>query len=440
MCRYRCYPRANLATHRLLDRWLLIGLAGVGAGCNTLDDLVSVDPPDRITAEVYEVPGNAPALVAGAIGDFECALASFIVGAGLTADELMVTGGNVHRYSYDRRSFAASGLLGAGFAIATCANSPNGVGVYRPLSTARGQADNVRILLEGWTDGQVPNRALLLATMAAYGGYSYLLLGESMCSAAFDLGPELTPAQIFALAEARFTQAITTGQNANNSDIVNMALVGRARTRLSLARKADAATDSRLVPVGYVKNATFSSSTRRRNNFVYSENRTDLVSVESPFWNLTDMGVSDPRVKATDTGRRGTQGNVPIWYQEKFTSLSTAIPLARGAEAQLILAEAEVAAGNLTAAVAIINTLHARSGVGLPPFAGGTATEVLSHIIYERSAELWLEGQRLMDIKRYNLPLVPPSGTPYPLGGVYGNETCYPLPDVERNNNPNTSD
>jgi hypothetical protein len=44
-----------------------------------------------------------------------------------------------------------------------------------------------------------------------------------------------------------------------------------------------------------------------------------------------------------------------------------------------------------------------------------------------------------MDIKRYGIPLTPPAGTPYPLGGFYGDETCYPLPDVERNNNPNTN-
>ena len=100
------------------------------------------------------------------------------------------------------------------------------------------------------------------------------------------------------------------------------------------------------------------------------------------------------------------------------------------------MAESDVP-GNLTEAVAIINALH--TAAGLPPFAGGTATEVMTQIIYERSAELFLEGQRLMDIKRYNLPLVPAPGAAYPLGGVYGNETCYPLPDVEKNNNPNTN-
>ena len=44
------------------------------------------------------------------------------------------------------------------------------------------------------------------------------------------------------------------------------------------------------------------------------------------------------------------------------------------------------------------------------------------------------------DIIRYNLQVVPVKGTPFKNGGVYGNDTgiqlCFPLPDIERNNNP----
>ena len=52
-----------------------------------------------------------------------------------------------------------------------------------------------------------------------------------------------------------------------------------------------------------------------------------------------------------------------------------------------------------------------------------------------------VEGQRLGDIIRYGLPLFPAPGTPFPVGGtdtgVYGTQVCFPLPSVERNNNPN---
>src|SRR5947209_2649876 len=122
MPRYRSSLRARVKPSWLPARLAFAVLTGLAAACNTLNDLVTVEPPDRISANAFEVPGNATTLVAGAIGDFECALASTVVGAGLTADELSITGSFVQWYSYDRRSFATSGLLGAGFANSTCAN------------------------------------------------------------------------------------------------------------------------------------------------------------------------------------------------------------------------------------------------------------------------------------------------------------------------------
>lgn len=41
------------------------------------------------------------------------------------------------------------------------------------------------------------------------------------------------------------------------------------------------------------------------------------------------------------------------------------------------------------------------------------------------------------DMRRYDLPLTPPPGTPYPIGGAYGNQRCAPLPRDEEVNNPN---
>ena len=41
---------------------------------------------------------------------------------------------------------------------------------------------------------------------------------------------------------------------------------------------------------------------------------------------------------------------------------------------------------------------------------------------------------------RFDVPLTPAPGSPFPAkGGVYGDQLCFPLPDVERNNNPTLS-
>jgi hypothetical protein len=105
--------------------------------------------------------------------------------------------------------------------------------------------------------------------------------------------------------------------------------------------------------------------------------------------------------------------------------------MARGAEAQLIIAEVEGG----QSAVGIINSLRDR--VGLPRFASTDPAAIRNEVIAERRRELWLEGQRFYDINRFQLPLTPAPGTPFVRGGTYGNTRCLPLPDVERFNNPN---
>jgi hypothetical protein len=97
-----------------------------------------------------------------------------------------------------------------------------------------------------------------------------------------------------------------------------------------------------------------------------------------------------------------------------------------------------LAAGNVAAAVAIINTLHTRTTPALPPFASTSAAEVRAQLIYERRAELFLESQHLGDYQRLSLPFVPATGAPFPFGGgFYGTNRCFPLPDLERTTNPN---
>jgi hypothetical protein len=145
--------------------------------------------------------------------------------------------------------------------------------------------------------------------------------------------------------------------------------------------------------------------------------------------------VADPRVVVVDAGTSATDADVPLFQPAKYASVDARIPIATWEEAQLILAEAMLADRNIEGAVNIINALHAR--VGLLPYGGGTAEEVRAQIIEERRRELFLQGHRLGDMIRYDLPVTPAPGTPFHRGGTYGDQLCFPLPDVERNNNPN---
>jgi hypothetical protein len=124
-----------------------------------------------------------------------------------------------------------------------------------------------------------------------------------------------------------------------------------------------------------------------------------------------------------------------MWASPKYPTLSSPVPVATWEEAQLIMAEVALNSGQLQEAVDIINLLHSR--VDLPEFQSNNAAEIREQLIYERGAELFLEGQHMQDLERFNLTLVPAPGTPAPHGGFFSDQICFPLPEVEYLNNPN---
>ncbi|MGH7482921.1 MAG: RagB/SusD family nutrient uptake outer membrane protein [Longimicrobiales bacterium] len=424
------HPRARGTRRRMTIPIALVLCLPAGA-CDFVDGLLDVEAPSDVIAPTLEDPSNAPLLVESTIADFECALAFYIMSGGLISDELRDTQLAAATWDYDRRGFADG--LGA-YATNTCNSTGNIFGVYTPVSTARWTADNVLRNLELWTDEEVPNRTDLIAQAAAYSGYSHILLGEGFCSAAVDGGPELQPADVFRLAEQRFTTAIDAATTAGLDDIRNMALVGRARARLNLGEGAEAAADAGLVSDGFVKVANYSTASSRSGNHVFRwNNRFNWASVDEVFYgDLEFGGTPDPRVDVENSGLTGADAFSTVYIQNKYPTESSPIPIATWEEAQLIIAEVE---GGATA-VGIINELHARAG--LPAYGGGTEQEIQAHVREERRRALFLEGHRIHDIIRHAIPLVPAPGTVYPIkGGTYGSTTCLLLPEIERQNNPN---
>jgi len=91
----------------------------------------------------------------------------------------------------------------------------------------------------------------------------------------------------------------------------------------------------------------------------------------------------------------------------------------------LIEAEAEIRLNNPTRAVTLINLV--RAAANLPAYTGpATQQAVLDQLIYERSAELWLQAQSLNDWRRFNLTF-----TPQP------RDKCFEIGQSEWETNPN---
>ena len=410
--------------HRVL---LTLGMMATSA-CNSL---LSVDNPGRVPDTQLDDPALAPILESAAIGTFECGAVTYAATAGMLSGEYWSANGFVNNHPWEWR-----GVVQIKGEPGSCNynRASTFMGFYTPLQQARFQLEDTYTRVEKFTDTQVPTRAKILTEMRAYAGYTYLLLAEGMCQMTVDRGPAMTPAQTLALAETRFTDAIAKATALGDKSLLNMSLVGRARTRLDLGNLSGAATDALAVTdTTFVRVAEFSETTQSRENRIYDLTiRGEFLSVAPAYQGLTVNGVADPRVKVTDTKRIAADNVTPLFLQQKFTgSGAVSLPIASWVEAQLIYAEAVGGQPGLDA----INRVRALSNIGPLVMADpNDAAAFETAVLEERRRQLFSEGQRYGDMLRKGLPFQ--QGTNRK-GQTYSNLTCVPLPDVETLNNPN---
>ena len=425
---------------------LLLAAALIPAACD-FSDILNVHVPGRVQEGSLNDPSLAATNVASVVADLECAWNNYVAASALIADEFVQASGNLNQRNWASRRITPDEPT---MAQGTCRTA---YGIYTTLHTARFQAEDIYERLEGFPDAAVPRKTAFKATVRAYGAYALVALAEGFCEMTLDGGPLMTPDEVLAIAEERFTEAIALATQANETDILNMALVGRARVRLDLENFAGALEDARKVPLAYLKRATRDESDTRRYDalceFVtcpQGRNATIAPNYREIEW----QGVSDPRVAVTTTGQLAfDNAQVHYYPTTKHNSRNYSPVLASGREARLFIAEAAARTGDLATARQLINQMHAEAGI--PGYdAAGTATQsqVIAQVIEERRRELFTEGgHRLNDHLRFrgtqwNIPFKGEPGSIYPTGvddtGLpYGSTTCFPLPTVERVGNPN---
>ena len=140
------------------------GIVFTVIACNEIKNPLEVEASSRIPAEAVESPANAQLLMDGAIADFECAFAAYVVQSATVTEEFIYAQQTADRVPADARTTLPTDVR---YSTTGCTN----LGIYTPLQTARSTADNLLANLRGWTDAQVPvNRTKLIATAAAYAG------------------------------------------------------------------------------------------------------------------------------------------------------------------------------------------------------------------------------------------------------------------------------
>jgi hypothetical protein len=334
----------------------------------------------------------------------------------------------------DNHPWEWRGIVQIKQAPGTCSygRTTTAMGFYTPLQQARFQLEDTYKRAQAFTDQQVPTREKILTEMAAYAGYTYVLLAEGMCTMTINRGPAMTQAQTLDTAKARFTDAIAKATALGDQSLLNMALVGRARAELDLGDLANAAADAKQVPANFVRVAEYSQSTQSRENRIYDLTiGGGYLSVAPVYDTMTVNGKADPRVPVLNTGKIAQDNVTPLWLQQKFTANTSSFPIASWEEAQLIYAEATGGQAGLDA----INAVRAKKNIA--PLVMADPTDPVAFeaaVIEERRRQLFSEGQRYGDMLREKIPFQ--TGTNRK-GQVYSDMTCVPLPDVETQNNPN---
>lgn len=330
--------------------------------------------------------------------------------------------------------------------------------LYAPMQRARFLGDDAAVRLKTLLADSASSD-LRLARALAFAGYSYTVLGETMCVTPIDLGVPKTTEEMMTDAIARFQEAVTVANAAkakaqsrtpvNTATVLgadsvrNFALVGAARAALNRNDKTAAANFAGQVPASFIYLLYYSDNTTAQNNRTYNR-----LTIGSNAWlNFTpfEAMTTDPRVpRITGTTTRAGTPLASSAYSTFNNSVVGAnfaavmsFRIASGLETRYIIAETQ---GPTAATLVFVNERRAAGNQAAVSLSGDA---LMAELRDQRSRDFYLDGHRLGDLRRYkkyyNVDLFPKG--PYPgstSGQIYDERiTCWPLPTNEINGNPN---
>lgn len=423
-------------------RWLILASLTILLALGTIscDSLVEVTDPDIVTPESLNSEAGIQTLKAGSLGDLSVAMSGSAAGHGATAGLIVMSGLMSDEYDYSgtfpTRREGDTRIL----------QNINGTidGIYSNLHRSRAGAEATIDLAVNF--GGVPD---VESEMQSIVGYSYVMFAETFCGGVpfskvpsdggdIIFGEPLTREQMFTTAITWFDQALTSG----NSDLANLARVGKARALLGLGQISAAASEVASIPTSFVYDIEHSDNSRRQENGIYimsTVRRQFSVADGKGINGLMYRSANDPRVP-WDGGTASGQDDITLYYNQlKFTDSNASVDLASGIEARLIEAEAAANSNDASQVESIHNALRATMSLGDLDFSGLTGDDLLLAHFDERAFWLYSTGHRHGDLRRlvdvYNMAPsdVFPWG-PYFKGGEYSSNLKFLIPQSEANN------
>lgn len=388
---------------RRLSAFVILAGAVAFGGCG-----LDVDNPTMIQDEDLNTMEAVSALVAGAAGDFAEAMivpggGGLITAGAMLSDELVHVG-----------TWIGLRGLSDGQSHDDWVESQSR---WAEPSQARWVAEDAieRLSLIFENEGENPEVQPEVAEVTMWAGFSSKALGDHFCQAVMDGGPAEPVSAFYERAEAHFTTALTRAAASGANNLATASHAGRAHTRMMLGDWSGATADAGAVPTDFVYYLYYDETAGVSNDMYWWGYLRDETSVwGTPFetlgLNLVEDNGGDPRVPynyIVEGGviQDGGDARRPFFRQRKYTSYGDEIPLTKGTEMRLIEAEAALTAGDWNTAVSKINEVrtfnNAEFGYALPMVSAADLDEAWTLLMTERGLELWLEGKRLADLRRW---------------------------------------
>ncbi len=425
-------------------RWLILACLSIflTLGMVSCDDIVDVTDPDIVTPESLNSEAGIQTLKAGSLGDLSVALSGSAAGHGGTGGLTVMSGLMSDEYDYSgtfpTRREADTRIL----------QNTNGTidVIYSNLHRARAGAEAAIDLAQGF--GGVPE---VESEMQSIVGYAYVLFAETFCGAVpfskvpsgggdIIYGEPLSQTDMFNAAINWFDQAASS--SSGNSDLANLARVGKARALLGLGQITAAANEVASVPSDFVYNIEHSVNSRRQENGIYimtTLRRQYSVADGKGVNGIMFRSANDPRVP-WDGGTAFGQDDITLYYNQlKFPDSNASVVLASGIEARLIEAEAAADSDSGVGTHTIHNALRATMNLPALDFSALTGDALMLAHMEERAFWLYSTGHRHGDLRRlvdvYGMQAsdVFPWGA-YFKGGNYDSNLTFPVPQSEANN------
>ena len=293
----------------------------------------------------------------------------------------------------------------------------------------------------------------LAAKVLLWAGYSNRLLGENMCEAVINGGPPLASTVFLTRADSLFTEALAVATTANVAKFITAARAARASVRADLGRWADAVADANGIADAFAYQMTYFTTDQDQYNRIFWATANQPYRAHTVWNTVYDQyytDTRDPRVPWTTDPNQPvgdaavlSLGRVSWRIEQKHNRREAPINLSSGWEMRLIEAEARLVANDVVGAMPLINK-H-RLALGLTPWAATTVAEGWTALKRERGIELWLEGRRLGDLRRWKAANTPGTLSPLeqPGTGTAGapsyltqQDLCFPVALLEKQSNP----